>query len=382
MITNEPAAAHQHPHANPFPISEPESTVVFVSDDPRVRQAKIAFALRNAGWKVILLHQKEPDFVPSKYFDAAIPYRSVSEAVSLAHRIPAAVFHIFSIWGDLTSVRMMQARPGKMVYDYWDLVEGIKAGQKLIPMQRYCMENADGLCCRDLRGRYAVEVLGYQPPRQMITFPDYCWNNPTGETIPVFAAGEPHLVACGCIGIEKNGEIDHGYLDIARRFASNGIHLHIYPHPTQLPFEELFSDYLTLAADTPYFHLHRAISMGDVIRELACYDAGVTITRALTFDAALSGYAPWYLNHCGSARLFDYIDAGLPVILNKQLRFQYALLEPHGLALNATPEMLANPAEHLDRLLSPDNRQKAIQVRALYDVKAHIGELIQFYRSL
>jgi tetratricopeptide (TPR) repeat protein len=359
-----------------------EKVVVFVSDDPRVRQAKLAYGLRNAGWKVVLLYHKVPNFSVAEYFDEAHRYMSEPEAVDLARNYPAEIYHVFSIWGDLTSVELIRSKPGKVVYDYWDIAEGIKAGAGLVKYQRYCIENADGLCCRDLRAQYVIRAMGYKSPRRILVLPDCCWNKQDARLPKAAVNGEIHVVVCGYIGIEKRGETDNGYLDIARQFTAQDVHLHIYPHPTQVPVEEQFSDYLALAERTPFLHVHSPVPMDAVIPELSKYQAGVSITRALTYGKQLTGYDSWYLRYCGSARLFDYLDAGLPMILNKELAFQYSLFEPYRLVLDATPQMLSQARSYLERFLTPDIQDRARDAREIYSVQNQIGRLVELYNSL
>ena len=78
-----------------------------------------------------------------------------------AHRTGTRVFHNFSWCGDQTSIRLLQNKPGRVVFDFYDyvfsMVDGLEiSGPKKyqIAVQSFCIENADALCCRDMQMQY------------------------------------------------------------------------------------------------------------------------------------------------------------------------------------------------------------------------------------
>jgi hypothetical protein len=356
---------------------------VFVADDPRVRQAKMAHGLRAAGWGVVLLHKRDPNFDVARFFDAAVRYRSDQEAREIASRYSPLVYHVCSVWADTTSAHLIRDKPGKIVYDCWDFVDGIADATWQVPLQRFCLENADALCCRDLRPRYLSRALGYNLPAKRMLFQEYCWDATEVSTQDHSFVGDGiHAVVCGNIGIEKHGQADTGYLRIAASLADQGVHLHIYPHPSQVPFEDLFSDYLALAGQTRFVHIHPPLPMDRVVPELARYDVGISLTHALTFGTRLKDYSAAYLRYCGSARIFDYVDAGLPVVLNRALAFQYSLLARHGVAIDGSDRVLKNARRELENLCTPETRRRVQRFRSTYSVARQTSRLIDFYASV
>jgi len=365
---------------------------VFVADQPNARVAKLAYGLRSAGWKVVLLYGNEPNFDVTRYFDEAKRYRSPWQALSVASRYAARVYHVFSLGLDYTALIFFKHKPGRVVYDPFEVIEGLYTGpdwEPGIPKQRYCIEHADALCCRDLRVQYVSRVFGYKRPRKTIFFPDYCWDFPEDSEPPVpHNSHEIHVVLIGSFGIEKFGGTDDGYLDIAERFAQQGIHLHIYlrdlgwskSHPLQ--FNELFSDYIALSQRTPFFHLHQPVPMEDVVSELRKYDMGISVVRGKSYGENLLSMTDASLRLTGSLRIMDYLDAGLPVILNKEKKFQYSVLARYGLAVSATPELLENARERINSFLSPDLKRKLREARSRYSGRRHTGRLIAFYEGL
>jgi len=365
---------------------------VFVAYHPNTRVAKLAYGLRSAGWKVVLLYGNEPNFDATRYFDEAKRYRSPWQALLVASRYAARVYHVFSLSVDETAVTFVRHKPGRVVYDAVGGIEGIFNGPnwpRAIPKQRYCIENTDGLCCRDLQIPYVTRKFGYKRPREVIFFPDYCWDfsEDSEPTVPR-NSDEIHVVLMGSFGIEKLGETEAGYLDVAERFAEQGIHFHIYHRDLgwsktrNMQFNEIFSDYIALSQRTPFFHLHKSVPLEEVVSELRKYDIGISVVRAKIYGESVSTFTDNHLRLCGSLRIMDYLDAGLPVIISKEHKFQYSMLARYGLAVSATAEMLDNARERINSFLSPDLKQKLREARSRYSGRRHTGRLIAFYEGL
>lgn len=372
------------------PVAESDrKLVVFVGNWPRTRHAKLSFALRSAGWQTVLLCKNTLGNDFKAYFDEVRYYDDDWQAVALAATYSPRAYHVFSIWSETGNAAIIENKPGKIVYECLDVVEGIKGGEDSIAIQKYCIEGADGLCCRDLRFQHLKRKLNYRLPEKRILFPDYCWNN---DTEPPFqkqslADGKDiHIVVCGSIDVEKLGQTEGVYLDFAKQFARQGIHLHIYPaHTHQLmgdSFEEIFSDYIELEQTTPFFHLHKTIPHEEVIHTLQQYDVGSLLNHSLVYDLPLKRYEFFQLNLSAGSRLFDYIDAGLPVLTHKSLGYQFHLMNRYGLALHTTPQLLSNLKDTLESFLSPDVKSRIKKAKDDYDVRRQIHRLTTFYESL
>src|SRR4051794_6565288 len=63
--------------------------VVFIADYPRGRVAKLAFALRQCGWRVVLLYKHKSIFDTAAYFDEVVRYTDAWQALTLATRYRA-----------------------------------------------------------------------------------------------------------------------------------------------------------------------------------------------------------------------------------------------------------------------------------------------------
>ncbi len=364
--------------------------VVFICVRPRGREAKLAYGLRQHGWKVVLIHQEKPNFDISAFFDEIRTYNDISTAHSLAADYAPCIYHVFSTMVDDTSVSFVKHKPGIVIFDPNDVFEGtINDAVHKFPFQRFCIENADALCCRDLQIHHVTHKVGYRHPEKLIFFPEYCWDFPEYRTHSKRRSdnGDIHVVSIGNFGIEKLGEEEWGYLEIARRFAEQKVHFHIYLHwlwlsmPASVKDHHL-SDYIDLSKTSEYFHLHPTVPMDQLIQEISKYDFGVNVIAAKVMGKRIKKYNDDHFKNCLSLRNIDYLDAGLPIIISRELNLQHFIAKKYGFTVDVSPEMFSNTKAYLKRFLSPDIKNKIVESRSNYTVKSQTKRLIAFYESL
>jgi len=366
--------------------------LVFVADQVRARSMNMAESLRANGWKVVMLCNQTPFFSWQSYFDELHTYDSPEHALNLAQEYNPCAYHIFSGNADVLSVNFIKNKPGKIIFDAYDFIEGFitqsytyHVGQ----LQHFCMENADAICARDLRCRYLVKKLGYSLSRKTIFFSDYCTARKK-ISIPLSRgdASNIHVVCCGSIATSKSSlELDWGYAAIARKFIEHGIHFHLYPHPAQVQakhFSEQFSDFIELAKKTPLFKLHDPVPMDKLADEISQYHFGINAAYALTDIPFISSYTHAHFNYCSSARNTEYLDAGLPLLINgDRHRFQYWTFNRMKVAIDASKAFFDNPREILTQFArNPSVVGDIENAQRRYSHETHIPRLIKFYEDL
>jgi len=358
---------------------------VFVCTTPRAREAKLASGLRSSGWRVVLLYVHRPTFDLHPHFDRVERYSNIWQALSLAVRHRPSVCHVFeTLAGDLAAA-FITHRPAKIVLDVYDVWEGFKVTPAIAPkvaLQRWCIENADALCCRDLKPKHLARRWGYLLPRKLLFFPDYCWDDSPIGTPSASLGDGLHVVLAGTFGIEKRGFGDCGLLDIATVLADQRVHFHIYPHSTGIRHKQHEADYVALARSTPYLHLHPSLPMDELVPELAKYDAGLFVTTFLTYGASSERYDPGVLQYQGSARVADYLDAGLAVITNKEMRFAFFMASRYGVAVDGSIGALRSASESFASVTSAARLEKIARGRAAFSVRKHGPRLAAFYEDL
>jgi hypothetical protein len=367
--------------------------VVFVSDQPRYREAKLAAGLKSAGWDVVLLSKAPPEFDPSLHFSRAIRYRDAWEALQVASEFSPVAFHVFANWFYSTPWAFVQHPPGKIVIDPMDVLGGLTRPQLLDihypgqeALERLCFERAHGLCCRSLETQYQKRALGYRFGGKRIFFPDYSLGI-SPQSAASRGDGEIHVAHIGSITIEKHEPEDRvgHFLEIARVLARDRIHFHLYGGAAGggRSYEETYAEYLELEKTSPYFHLHRPVPMAQLISELRGYTFAIHVAGILlnfgdgdrvSTRARHDYYTP--------SRIFDHIAAGLPVILHNG-RFLFWLTNRLGIGLQVTADFLSTPGSWL-MARQPDaaGRRKLQNAWKAVSSETHIPRLIRFYSSL
>lgn len=369
--------------------------VVFISAVPRVREAKLAHGLRSRGWTVILLHGEEPNYPVHKYFDGAEHFADGTTAVRLALKYTPVAYHVFSPSGDMASTEVILASVGPTVFDATDLLEisylgnpdNIERVRHAIELQVHSILHADGYCARDLQLQFAERKLGYRRHGPVVYFPEYCWDLGNEEKVLVRVRQHVRCVQAGNFGIEKLGESDWGYLALAEKLIAAGIGLDIYPNWTHFArgereFANVFSDYLALARRSDLFHLHRPVAAEMLVDALRPYDFGFYLVTGEFTGERIHSLNPEIMAHCMGARVFDYLDAGLPVVLNKSFRLVHAMLDRYGAAIGVGADFLGR----LEQILTPHAaaamRKSAVRARRALSLARHAHRLESFYSRL
>jgi len=367
-----------------------KNLVVFVEPMPRARTMKMAAALRKKGWETVLLHESPLHFDASRVYSDTKQFRTQNQALTFASTFNPTVYHVVSGNADMNSYDFIKERLGPTIFDPYDTVEGLikqdytrSVGQ----IQRFCMENADGICCRDLRIRHLKRSLGYALPRASIFFPDYLRELRGPAPSLSLAGGEIHVAHAGSIVTNKHThETDWGILDVGKAFALGGVHFHIYPSQSVLQdpkeFERIFEDYLEFEQTNPYFHLYKPVPMDQLAEELRKYQFAFVGSWNQIFGRTNPHYTTAAHELCLSARMMDYIEAGICPIVPKVMRVMNRFGNRFGAGLTATPELFAAPRKALTDFLRKKDLQVAVRkTQESYLIDKHVHRLIQFYEQ-
>jgi putative sugar O-methyltransferase len=321
-------------------------SVLFVTSLLRAREIKMATALRKIGWKVVLIYIEQTPFTPESHFDETLRARSEAEAHMYARLIGPRVCHVFSGAVDGMLYRLCADKPGPVIVDLNDIFcpSLFDYCHDRFEPTRECLERADGLCARDLQAKSAEKIDGYKIPRHTLLFPEYAWHPPGHvhrHTAP--DDDEVRVVSVGTFCLEVHGMYDSGYLRLAQLFIENRIHLHIYPHwfyrkskgsVFNFDLKEDFTDFLRLEKQSPYIHVHQSLPLDELALELPKYDFGLISGGSEALGQTLKILKPEYMRVCYSGRISDYLDAGLPVLINREVAFNYWLLKRHGIVVD------------------------------------------------
>lgn len=168
-----------------------EKKIVFAVGNLAPRVIKMAGALREKGYAVeVLLYPhmwiRDREIFWNKLSEISSEHQVCGSVEELMYRIivsQAKAVHLFSEMGKTYIARIMIQRKElfpKLVFDQYDIgnemytEKYIYATPENLADERYCLENADGLCFRGYEQEYLIEKMGYKMQGKMIQFFDYC----------------------------------------------------------------------------------------------------------------------------------------------------------------------------------------------------------------
>jgi len=388
----------------PVQFSQDQQLIVLITGVIYTRIAKIGYGLKSLGWRVVLLHHSMSYTDNHEAcFDEMHCYHSIDEALTLARRYRPLVYHVFSVWEYDVALTMINEGVGPVVLDNYDALAGMLKPDfmnshypGLFAKERYCIEAADGLCCRNIELNYTRKVLGYAPKGKTLFFPEYCWGTvdlKQDSHRSNAADGEIHLVYAGNMNIEKRCRNDQYqmqfkngfFLDFGVDLASAGIHFHLYPgrnNYVEEEYEEVFSEYLEAEARSPFFHFHHTLPEERLVEEMSSYDLGMEASWLETDTIGAEASLPIRSRYGMSSKLFGYLDAGLGMVVSENFWLRRRMFHNHGIMLTAhldfvKQQLLATPPEFYRGL-----KKRSAQAREQFLVTRHAPRLAEFYFSV
>lgn len=365
--------------------------IVFIAESLWERPAKLAWGLRQKGQSVMLLHVNELTFDAGQYFDYCIQCSSPSECLEIAHRISPDVIHLFSFSVDNTSLLVLSHLKSKIVYDYKDIFENLIADpsdQNLWDGQRILLEKSTGVCCRDKQYVNYCRVNNVEMNQKTLILPDYCWGR-EHVRLEKCPDNEVHVVIIGTFIPEDAYPCfsSHGYSMIAEQFLEKGIHFHIYPGQWVSNVWSMQGGrgiYDDLSARHENLHIHENLPLEKLISEISKYDFGLLLYQGDIFNIAENFTINNHYEYGCSTRVFDYVEAGLNVLVSNSLTYQASILREFDFGVNVGKDFFDGDFLRLltDMRSSSKERSRLIKAKKEMSICNYAGELADFYNSL
>lgn len=367
---------------NRFRSKVEKKKVVFVVGDLTPRTVKIAKALKGMGYQ-LEIYAYPNAYLRASCFDELMQLQIIfiqcKTMLELLHCLIVAqseVIHIFThsecSYYDRIVIQLKGILP-PMVYDEYDITGAFytNASQQVVDDEKYCLENADGICNRGFEIEYLKQGCNYCISAPNIQFSDYC-----NEIQYNKAERLSELSFCYVGGIVSQREYPdffENFKNFAKMCKVNNCHFHIYPVVFD---EQRHVEYRELEKQNEYFHLHMPVPFGKLALEIAQYDYGIfPISKK-----ALNGAGYVYNTHEKliygfTNKYFDYLDAGLPIIAATSLR-QVQFFKERNVILDWT-------IEDYDfnelRRRKQELKENVLIEREKLKISNHIEELIDLY---
>ncbi len=366
--------------------------VLFVVEGLMPRVIKIARALKKEGREVVLLLNGEMMTNPVffKFRDSlrgegfrTYNYNRIEELLFLLLENKSIAVHVFSnIWAgqyrDYILVQLQQYI-GKIVFENYDIENGfsIEFTPEFLQRERYCLENAVGVCYREFSLEHLIDTLKFDIKGKTIRFFDYCSDD-------VITCGtdssdkELSLCYVGDIYTEEDypGSCYACFMEVARKCEKNRCHLHVYPPAWD---EKRYKKFIDKDKISTYFHFHKPVAYDRLKEELSQYDYGIfpSIDDIYRKEVWVN-YTKYKCIYAATNKFFDYLDAGLPIVARLPLKLA-EFLEQKDVLINWQVEEY-----DFDYLMREKEsmKKKVIEKREELKIGNHINELWEFYESL
>lgn len=380
---------------------KPTKRVVFVSNFPVAREFKLASGLKRLGWEVYLTSKNAPGFSDRSSFSACTRFSSEDDLIRLCAEIKPDICHVFTTYDYSYALFLLQyLKEIPVVFDPYDLITGIFKDDFInqnswlsnnVSSELYCLEHADGVCCRHLETQCYKHAKMCQFKNKRVLVLEGCLNE-SHEYVDKIDPGGIHVVAVGGMYVEKNCPEYKGMggnLWVAHKLLEAGLYFHVYPTPNCYTngFEEDLSDYIELEKQTNgQFRLHRNVPYENLVQEISQYHIGLNVNSSIK-DINLD-LLPYHerkqtvFEYAIGNRLFDYLDAGLPIIAEPAMfKWFVRSLKKQGVVLDADPLLYSDTAffnfEEYDVA-----RKRTLSAAQYFSTYKQTEKLNQYYLSL
>lgn len=273
--------------------------------------------------------------------------------MSLFRKCPR-VFYLQDIWSYYSKKISFEKDSGRMQF-FNALSEGLS------------IKMADGILNRSGEGS-----LSYKKPKikvPVLDFLPFCikdWLMPIKKK--KITKKEINLVYAGTVWDEWKGHASFPVM--INKIIDQKIHLHLYP--SNKLSDELRKKLQKIASENKFFHFYNKVDEDKINKEISKYD------YALHLDFYDSSINPlWYITGM-SGKIFGYIEAGLPIIINKQFRNMYNLIKNNNVGFGITYNGLSGLREKILSRKYP-SKKDFLKARDKYDIDKNIYNLEKFY---
>lgn len=374
----------------PVPVKENE-TIIYLGENlpPRIPRM-VKWLKRTENFHCVLICHKN-GFHPAysnNFFDEIVLFRNKWHLFRILENArKARLAHAFgpkSFYPDLAREFLKPANSAiKIIYDmqdvlvsYFGLEPGIKWYYDEFPHEKNMLEFSDGIVSHGLEPIAGFKFYNIKKKPKVLYFPLYCdddffedrsnKNHPTSDI---------HIVYAGEIMDAHRDKKQFGNIQfhhLINEFTKQKIHFHVYPAPSTKPI--FFQEYSEIAKDNPFFHLHKSVSQSELPKELSQYHFGI-----IPFFKELSGQSDYKYRYSTTLKLFNFIEAGIPTLISKDLTFHCWFAIRYKTAIPIDKKDIPHLRPMLEKMNYEQLKTDLISNREKISLKKNIHKLAEFY---
>ena len=397
---------HRYSPLAPRPNSK--GKVLFLARRPYFQILREALFLREAGFQTTLVSMTRiPDQLQevfSRSFDQVVRIpEHLSALPGVMERFDPDIVHIQCWMWDYALARVVLAHRGRArcVCEFYDLTSMMAERDVLashwapelvdldLQSEGILCREADAIVCRfpqevaeELRVRHGgltryLEMHPYACPGLV----------PPGPEFTPAPDGVPRLVYAGSLVPDDGACPANLFPEIHMRsvfeaLLQQGLALDTLMDPQRpLNLETPgYNGYATLARNYSRFNFRNGVAPDQLARLLRGYDFGlVNLSR---FDLKILQVRPSLMKNAVGTKLFTYLEAELPVIVNTEYEYMASIVSTYGLGLTVHTSMMATLPE---QILAFDRAKAVANIRAFnaeHGMAQEIRRLVSLYDKL
>jgi hypothetical protein len=273
----------------------------------------------------------------------------------------------------------------KFIYDmqdvlaiYYGLDIDIKWYQKEFVHEKNCLALSSGLVSHALEPIPAYKLYGINHKNNRLFFPLYCDDDSFTEKRGKFDPQNISVVYAGEVqgsGRDKNQFGNVQFFDLIEILAKQRIHFHIYPSPTST--QAFIDEYKALSKSNPYLHMHEPVVQSELAKELSKYDFGF-----IPFFKSNTGHLDYKHIYSTSLKLFNFIEAGLPILISKDITFQNWIASRYKAAISIEKNDIYNLRQIIESLNYEKVLADLLINRPKLSLSKNIYRLVEFYHKI
>lgn len=373
----KPPAARPAIHSRPL-------HVCFVKLAPQLRIFKQALGLKKHGnYRLTLLSMQHDPRLVNGLFDEVHHFDNVDRLVELVRGLKPDIFHAHAEPNTVPSLVLDNAAV-PVIYDTYDFA-GLQHGVAALSPQersaeRHCLEQAAGIVNKfPAAALDYYRGLGYQIIAPVLHYQDYCAAELSAPLPNV--NGRPPRWAIAHVGTAAPASLpaerfhDMQFHDLARLLNAQGIEFHLYANPYQYQAEQC-QCYAALADQLPHFFLHHPVHPFSLAGELSGYHWGSFFAAHRDEQRQMEG--PLTIGN----KFASYLEAGLPILVNRQKSFVAGLVEGMGVGLVIEDWSRMEGLKEILDAAHADRRPAIKQARADWSIERHWSRLAGFYAQV
>lgn len=367
-------------------IKTGKKAVVYLGEQLPPRIPRIAKWVRRSGeYFTILVCSKRGFFekFSNNEFDAVFLFRNKWHLQRILKQLPGiSLIHAFAPKSHYPNIARQTVTAPFIIdmQDVYSIYYGLNPTlgwlKNELPHERACLEFADGVVAHSLEPNVAYRKYGITKKPKTIFFPLYCDDDVFQNNDKQLDPDNIHLVYAGGVAGSHRNPKQYGNIQfhqIINTLSKQKIHFHIYPSPSNIRAD--YEEYEEIAKQNSFFHFHEPISQDQLAKELSKYHFGI-----LFFFRGESEQSADKLKYATTQKLFNYLEAGIPILVSKDLGYQSWMVERNGTGIVLPGK---GSVDKLSEIIFKNNYaslvSQVIESRYKLSLKKNIRRLLDFY---